>query len=222
MQVNAIFRRVGETEPWGEHFGWAIQREPLAPARDHRAIVLRSQLGYTGEQPRMQMLQNKEFVDAKVEIFLKRGSQVWAKLAEFPDCPTAADQVHATDANRPPRASNGASVRWMRRRSSFPTSSAAAFCSSPPSLPPTCRTPGCFLSTWLVGGALAFCGAMGYAELAALRPRAGGEYVYLREAYGRLAGFLTGWTSFVAGFAGAIAASAMLLRALSRIDSFPA
>lgn len=68
-----------------------------------------------------------------------------------------------------------------------------------------------FLSTWLVGGALAFCGAMAYAELAALRPRAGGEYVYLREAYGSLAGFLTGWTSFVAGFAGAMAASAMVI-----------
>jgi APA family basic amino acid/polyamine antiporter len=66
-----------------------------------------------------------------------------------------------------------------------------------------------FLSTWLVGGALAFCGGMGYAELAALRPRAGGEYVYLREAYGPLVGFLTGWTSFVAGFAGAIAASSI-------------
>ena len=52
---------------------------------------------------------------------------------------------------------------------------------------------------------------MAYAELAALRPRAGGEYVYLREAYGGLAGFLTGWTSFVAGFAGAMAASAMLI-----------
>jgi APA family basic amino acid/polyamine antiporter len=68
-----------------------------------------------------------------------------------------------------------------------------------------------FLTTWLVGGALAFCGAMGYAELAALRPRAGGEYVYLRDAYGPLAGFLTGWTSFVAGFAGAIAASAIFV-----------
>jgi APA family basic amino acid/polyamine antiporter len=68
-----------------------------------------------------------------------------------------------------------------------------------------------FLSTWVAGGALAFCGAMAYAELAALRPRAGGEYVYLREAYGPLAGFLTGWTSFVAGFAGAMAASAMLI-----------
>ena len=68
-----------------------------------------------------------------------------------------------------------------------------------------------FLSTWLVGGLLAFAGAMAYAELAALRPRAGGEYVYLREAYGPLAGFLTGWTSFVAGFSGAAAASAGFL-----------
>src|SRR4051794_41673895 len=67
------------------------------------------------------------------------------------------------------------------------------------------------LLVWLFGGALAFAGAMAYAELAALRPRAGGEYVYLREAYGPLAGFLTGWTSFVAGFSGAIAASAVAL-----------
>lgn len=68
-----------------------------------------------------------------------------------------------------------------------------------------------FLSTWLAGGLLAFAGAMAYAELAALRPRAGGEYVYLREAYGGLAGFLTGWTSFVAGFSGAAAANAIVL-----------
>ena len=65
------------------------------------------------------------------------------------------------------------------------------------------------LSVWLAGGVLAFAGAMAYAELAALRPRAGGEYVYLREAFGPVAGFLTGWTSFVAGFSGAIAASAV-------------
>jgi basic amino acid/polyamine antiporter, APA family len=70
-----------------------------------------------------------------------------------------------------------------------------------------------FLGTWLAGGALAFAGAMAYAELAALRPRAGGEYVYLRAAYGPLAAFLTAWTSFVAGFSGAIAASAVVLTA---------
>ena len=68
-----------------------------------------------------------------------------------------------------------------------------------------------FLLIWIIGGALSFAGAMAYAELAALRPKAGGEYVYLHEAYGPLAGFLTGWTSFVAGFSGAIAASAVAL-----------
>jgi APA family basic amino acid/polyamine antiporter len=66
-----------------------------------------------------------------------------------------------------------------------------------------------FLAVWLGGGLLAFAGALAYAELGSLRPRAGGEYVYLREGYGPLAAFLTGWTSFVAGFAGAIAASAL-------------
>ena len=66
-----------------------------------------------------------------------------------------------------------------------------------------------FLSVWAAGGLLAFAGAMAYAELAALRPRAGGEYVYLRDAFGRVAAFLTGWTSFVAGFSGAIASSAL-------------
>jgi len=68
-----------------------------------------------------------------------------------------------------------------------------------------------FLSTWIAGGALAFAGAMAYAELATLRPRAGGEYVYLREAFGNGAAFLTGWTSFVAGFSGAIATSAAVM-----------
>jgi APA family basic amino acid/polyamine antiporter len=68
---------------------------------------------------------------------------------------------------------------------------------------------GAILWVWLIGGALAFAGAMAYAELSALRPRAGGEYVYLREAFGPLAAFLTGWTSFIAGFSGAIAASAL-------------
>jgi APA family basic amino acid/polyamine antiporter len=69
--------------------------------------------------------------------------------------------------------------------------------------------PWAMLAVWATGGALVFTGAMAYAELAALRPRAGGEYVYLREAFGPLAGFLTGWTSFIAGFSGAIAASAV-------------
>ena len=71
--------------------------------------------------------------------------------------------------------------------------------------------PMLFLLAWLAAGALAFAGALAYAELAAVRPRAGGEYVYLHAAYGRVAAFLTGWTSFVAGFSGAIAANALFL-----------
>jgi basic amino acid/polyamine antiporter, APA family len=82
---------------------------------------------------------------------------------------------------------------------------------TPPSVASMVPHPVWFLSTWVAGGLLAFAGAMAYAELAALRPRAGGEYVYLREAYGPLAGFMTGWTSFVAGFTGAMAASAIFL-----------
>jgi basic amino acid/polyamine antiporter, APA family len=82
---------------------------------------------------------------------------------------------------------------------------------TPPLIAASVPNPVLFLSTWLAGGVLAFLGAMAYAELAALRPRAGGEYVYLRDAYGPLAAFLTGWTSFVAGFSGAIAASAGFL-----------
>ena len=81
---------------------------------------------------------------------------------------------------------------------------------TPPQVAAAIPSAWAFLAVWLFGGLLAFAGAMAYAELAALRPRAGGEYVYLRAAYGRLAAFLTGWTSFVAGFAGAIAASAVV------------
>jgi APA family basic amino acid/polyamine antiporter len=81
---------------------------------------------------------------------------------------------------------------------------------TPPQVAAAVPHPWMFLAVWVIGGVLAFAGAMAYAELAALRPRAGGEYVYLRAAYGPLAAFLTGWTSFVAGFAGAIAASAVV------------
>ena len=66
---------------------------------------------------------------------------------------------------------------------------------SPPQIAASVPSALLFLSTWLAGGLLAFAGAMAYAELAALRPRAGGEYVYLKEAYGPLAAFLTGWTA---------------------------
>ena len=79
----------------------------------------------------------------------------------------------------------------------------------PPIVAALVPNPAAMLGVWVIGGLLALAGAMAYAELATLRPQAGGEYVYLGAAYGPLAAFLTGWTSFVAGFSGAIAASAV-------------
>src|SRR5271170_5472652 len=58
---------------------------------------------------------------------------------------------------------------------------------------------------WIVGGLLSFLGALTYAELGAMKPQAGGEYVYVRDAYGPLTGFLYSWTWFLIAKPGSIA-----------------
>lgn len=65
------------------------------------------------------------------------------------------------------------------------------------------------LGLWFVGGVLALTGAISYSELGSALPRVGGEYVYIRRAYGNLPAFLSGWTSFTLGFGAAIAAAAV-------------
>lgn len=67
-------------------------------------------------------------------------------------------------------------------------------------------SPGLILAVWVVGGALSLLGALSYAELGAMFPHAGGEYVFMREAYGRFGGFLWAWTYFVCAKIGSIAA----------------
>jgi APA family basic amino acid/polyamine antiporter len=67
------------------------------------------------------------------------------------------------------------------------------------------RSPGGYLGVWLLGGVFALSGALCNGELGAMFPRGGGEYVYLREAFGPTVGFLSGWTSFWIGFPGSIA-----------------
>jgi APA family basic amino acid/polyamine antiporter len=69
--------------------------------------------------------------------------------------------------------------------------------------------PMLILLLWFVGALFALGGAMVYGELGAALPHAGGDYVYLREAYGPLVAFLSGWTSFTIGFGAAVAASAI-------------
>src|SRR3972149_4612849 len=58
-------------------------------------------------------------------------------------------------------------------------------------------SPGGLILVWLLTGFLTIVGALSYGELAAMMPQAGGMYVYLREAYGRLWGFLSGWGVFL-------------------------
>src|SRR5437867_8431038 len=70
-------------------------------------------------------------------------------------------------------------------------------------------SPGLLILGWVAGGLLSFAGALVYAELGAALPRAGGQYVFLREAYGDLTGFLYGWTLFTVIHTGTLAALAV-------------
>src|SRR5438445_11824804 len=89
----------------------------------------------------------------------------------------------------------------------------------------TCRTPAIIaervpaplpmFGVWTLGGLLALCGALTYAELAALFPRSGGVYVYVREGFGRLPAFLFGWSELLL-----IRASALGAIATPSPDSF--
>src|SRR5213080_967828 len=70
-------------------------------------------------------------------------------------------------------------------------------------------SPGWLLVVWLVTGLLTVIGALSYGELAAMMPKAGGQYVYLREAFSPMWGFLYGWTLFLVIQTGTIAAVAV-------------
>jgi APA family basic amino acid/polyamine antiporter len=70
-------------------------------------------------------------------------------------------------------------------------------------------SPGLLLAVWVLGGLITLCGALSFAELGAMYPQAGGQYVYLREAYGSLAAFLFGWAFFGFIMCGGLAALAV-------------
>jgi APA family basic amino acid/polyamine antiporter len=83
-------------------------------------------------------------------------------------------------------------------------------------------TPAGVLTTWILGGAIGMAGALCFAELGARRPRAGGGYIYLREAFGPLPAFLYGWTFLLVINAGGIAAIAVTFsRYLGALLSLP-
>lgn len=69
--------------------------------------------------------------------------------------------------------------------------------------------PKLLLVLWLIGGGMALCGALSYGELGANFPRSGGDYAFLSELFSPLAGFLSGWVSFLVGFTAPVAASSL-------------
>lgn len=84
VQLNAVIRRQGETEEWGGAYVKVIGAGGLAAGGSTKPVVLRSNLGYTGIEPRAQMLKNKQFVDAHIQVFVKHGGDQWVKLGEWP------------------------------------------------------------------------------------------------------------------------------------------
>ncbi len=82
VQVNAVFRRVGEPGEWGSAFKSAAGSAGLAP-RAGATMTLDSERGYTGDDPRELMLSNRQFVDVTVDVFAKYGSHQWTRLGAF-------------------------------------------------------------------------------------------------------------------------------------------
>jgi len=84
LQVNVLFFRVSEDNEWGSGFKTVVGSAGLAPGATSEPQTVASQLGYTGSEPRQQMLQNPQFVDTKARLFAKYGSQQWTRIGEYP------------------------------------------------------------------------------------------------------------------------------------------
>jgi hypothetical protein len=84
VQLNALFRRGTETDEWGSRFLPVVGSEGLAPGETTKRLILTSNHGYTGTEPRLDILKNSHFIDARVEVFAKYGPTQWKRLGEFP------------------------------------------------------------------------------------------------------------------------------------------
>jgi hypothetical protein len=84
IQVNALFRRVGENDEWGNGFITAVGSGGLAPGASTGVLTIKSDHGYTGTDPRADLIQNSQFVDARVDLLAKYGSTQWVRMGEYP------------------------------------------------------------------------------------------------------------------------------------------
>jgi hypothetical protein len=84
LQVNCVFRRVNETDELGSGFATVTRSNALGPGETSQLLSIKSNFGYTGSEPRAEMLKNSLFVDAKVDVMAKYSSVLWKKIAEQP------------------------------------------------------------------------------------------------------------------------------------------
>ena len=84
LQTNAIFRRANEKAEWGSGLLPVVGSDGLAPGATTTVQTIKSQLGYTGTESRVDMLKNSQFVDATVQLFAKYGSTQWTLIGDYP------------------------------------------------------------------------------------------------------------------------------------------
>jgi len=84
VQVNAVFRRVSNNDEIASDFRPVTGPSGLPAGASTDQIVLTAQRGYTGTDPAAELIQNSQFVDAKVEVFVKAGSGQWTRIGEYP------------------------------------------------------------------------------------------------------------------------------------------
>ena len=83
LQVNAVFRRVNDPAEWSSGY-LANAASELPPGGETSMLTIMGPQGYTGTDDREAMLRNSQFVDAKVELYVKSGSSNWTRIGEYP------------------------------------------------------------------------------------------------------------------------------------------
>lgn len=78
LQINAVFRRAGETEGWGTKFVRVAGTEGIPAGEATQMLRLDSSRGYTGEQSQAEMLGHTDFVDVEMDLYIKHRAQQWA------------------------------------------------------------------------------------------------------------------------------------------------
>ena len=80
LQLNAVFKRLNEAEEWGNAFVRAVGGDGLEAGQATEILRLESSRGYTGEQPRAELLEHRDFVDVTMDLFVKHRGDQWVLL----------------------------------------------------------------------------------------------------------------------------------------------